>query len=39
MVVMWRQIEFAKWGKNVFCSSDGGKKKVSGVLESSSPLT
>lgn len=33
---MWRQIEFAKWGKKcVFSSLDREKKKVSGVLESS----
>lgn len=34
---MWRQIEFAKWGKNVyFVLWTEKKKKVSGVLESSS---
>lgn len=34
---MWRQIEFAKWGKNMYFVlwTEREKKKVSGVLESS----
>lgn len=32
---MWRQIEFARWGKNVYLVLWMEKKKVSGVPESS----